>query len=134
MDFYLSDYFGLNMVNIRSRLLQIGLIVILVSIGAGCSSVGASENCKDLYRDITIDRIDQQSAQFNLAGKITEKRPNEDWLLITDGTGVAKVYPRSNELMRQPKDTCIEFTARVGTITDGGKVDVIMYLGEYIKS
>lgn len=121
----------------KFRLSKAVLVIMVLILLSGCSSIGDTANCSEQYRDITIDDITHanQDAQFNLAGKITEKRPEQDWVLITDGTGIAKVHEVfGGNLMSQPTNTCLEFTARVGSVTDGGNVDVIMYLGKYVGS
>lgn len=121
----------------KRRLFQGVLVLVILSVVSGCSTVGSTANCGDHYRDLTISQIEQQNQdiQFNLAGKITEKRPGQDWMLISDGTGVAKVHTfSSDELMNQPTDKCIEFSAYVGSVANGENVDVVMYLGEYIGS
>lgn len=123
--------------DMKRRLIKGILLGIGLSI-SGCSTVGSTENCTEQYRDITIAEISQenQDAHFNLAGKITKKRPGQDWLLISDGTGSAKVHvaPSDDKLMKQQTNICLEFTARVSSVTNGENVDVTMYLGKYVES
>lgn len=115
--------------------------LLIITLLAGCSVASLSPaNCPDAYRDTTIDEIrpDSQDTLLNLAGKVTMKRPNQNWILITDGTGTAKVSPAysdaADRLMRQPTGQCIEFSARVGSVINGENVDVNMYLGEHVKT
>lgn len=72
-----------------------------------------------------------------MAGQITEKRSDDYWVLISDGTGVARVdvanTNRGSQLMSQPKSECIEFNAIVSDVVGGGSADITMYYGELVN-
>lgn len=114
------------------------------ALSSGCLSSGrirgGSPNCTEIYRDSTINEIDEshKNSALDMAGQITEKRPDDRWVLISDGTGVAKVdvagTKLGTQLMNQPESKCIEYNAIISDVVSGGSADVTMYYGELVNS
>lgn len=102
-------------------------------------------NCETLSRDVTIDELTggDEDDQFALAGTVQETNADGRWVLVYDGTGVAKVTaessPAGDALVDHPESGCIEFEGRVGNVPDrddddGRPLRISMYLGSLVSS
>jgi hypothetical protein len=118
-----------------------------MSVGAvsGClgtfgTGTGSGPNCSDFDRDTTIDEITTEDSgdQLTLAGKITEKREAEEAVLVSDGTGVAKVLVNAGSdgeaLLEHPTSECLAFRAAPIATADDEEFDVTMGVGELVSS
>jgi len=107
--------------------------------GSSGTSPAGSANCGTRSRDATIAELTKadEDDQFTLAGKIEETNEDGRWVLVFDGTGVAKVSaestPSGDALIDHPQAECIAFEGRVGNVPDreddGRPVQISMYLG-----
>ncbi|NHN43344.1 hypothetical protein G9C85_17140 [Halorubellus sp. JP-L1] len=109
--------------------------------GSAETATAGRPNCETRSRDATIDELTKadEDDRFTLAGEIVETNDDGRWVLVHDGTGVAKVSaessPAGDALVDHPQDDCIQFSGRVGNVPDhddGRLVQISMYLGELV--